>query len=171
MIKKFIPFLALPLLLWACGSRGHEPQGCTRGTPTPLLDSTWTSLEKYQFKAQGQQALERGFFPKLQLSLEIAQSGCDTANVEFRFLSLAKDSLPEQLSAPDCAVICADFLGNLYQLNQAPQDFLGLALRIDQAADSFRFGQAHYLSELNCWASVDRIKDSQMTLFVLKIRF
>ena len=168
---KRLPYLSL--FLAACsGPVGPPP--CGRGPIQPLLQANWQGLSRYEVQDQTnqRQVQERVVLPSLGLSLEILQSGCDTAQLEFRFLVLERPpQLPPSLDALNAAALCADYLGRLYELNQEPRDFLGLAQSLDQAAENLSFDQWTNLPELNCRIKLSQIPDPRNLLLVLKIEF
>ena len=159
--------LSLACLLLGCFGNGNESKTCKYSPPTAVFAGI-DSFQNHSFSVNGQDGVERIFFPKIDMDIELYQSGCNAREQEYRF-HLHE---PYPLNTPP--EVCAMHIANLFYIlsQQSPQKLGELqqwaeAIRAD--AKSFQYNEKMQFQGSHIKAQIDKTHQTESAILTLLI--
>jgi hypothetical protein len=161
-------FFLLTLLVSIISCMGNnQPKTCLYKPPVAIFSGI-DSFENHSFELKGQNAVERISIPKMNMDIELFQSGCDDLEQEFRFILY--EAYPLNTPPDVCAMHIA---GILYILSQESPQKLGLfqqwAETIKANAKSFKYNERTGFFDSEISAQIDKMHQPESA--VLSIVF
>jgi len=159
--------LFLSLFLVSCFGDNNEKEGCKYAPPTAIFVGV-DSFENHSFTVNGQDGVERIYFPKTNMDIELYQSGCDTREQEFRFHIRE----PYPLNTPP--EVCAMHIANLfYILSQQSIQQLGALQQFAEAikveASSFQYNEKLQFQGSHIKAQIDKTHQTESAILTILI--
>ena len=161
-----ITIFVLIYLLLGC-TANNTSKSCKYKPPTAIFSGI-DSFENHSFDLTGQHSVERIAVPKMNMDIELYQSGCDDIQQEFRFLLY--EAYPLNTPPDVCAMHIA---GILYILSQESPQKLGLlqqwAETIKANSKSFKYNEKTGFFDSGISAQIDKMHQPESA--VLSIVF
>ncbi|MDC0231177.1 hypothetical protein OAK19_04360 [Aureispira] len=168
MRKVYYSITLFVLIYQLLGCTGNNTSKPCKYTPPTSIFSDIDSFENHSFDLKGQYSVERITVPKMNMDIELFQSGCDDIQQEFRFL--LHEAYPLNTPPDVCAMHIA---GILYILSQEAPQKLGLlqqwAEAIKSNSKSFNYNEKTGFFDSEISAQID--KTHQPESAVLSIVF
>ncbi|MCH2021361.1 MAG: hypothetical protein MK207_02675 [Saprospiraceae bacterium] len=165
---EFFPKIILVLicLLFAC--EGNDKSKICKYKPPVAIFSGIDSFEDHSFDLKGQSSVEYISIPKMNMDIQLYQSGCDDIQQEFRFL--LHEAYPLNTPPDVCAMHIA---GIFYMLSQEAPQQLGLlqqwAETLKANSKSFNYNEKIVFFDSDISAQIDKIHQPESA--VLSIVF
>jgi hypothetical protein len=159
--------LFLSLFLVSCFGDNNKKKGC-KYTPPIAIFAGIDSFENHSFSVNGQDGMERIYFPKVNMDIELYQSGCDTREQEFRFH--IGEAYPLNTPPGDCAMHLANLF---YILSQQSAQKLGALQQFAEAikveAKSFEYNEKLQFQGSHIKAQIDKTHQAESAILTILI--
>ena len=152
--------LGLSFLLTNC-SGDPQPETCKYKPPVAIFAGI-DSFENHSFEVTGQNAVEKVFFPRLNMDVELYQSGCNALQQEFRFH--IKEAFPLNIPAPNCTIGIARIL---YELSLEDSNLAGLqqlASSLEASAQGMAYNEKLLLEHSNTYVQIDKTHQTESAI-------
>lgn len=152
--------LGLSFLLTNCNG-DPQPEGCKYKPPIAIFAGI-DSFENHNFEVTGQNAVEQVFFPRLNMDVELYQSGCNALQQEFRFH--LKEAFPLNIPAPNCAM---GISGILYELSLEDPNLAGLqqlSNSLQASAQGIAYNEKLLLENSNTYVQIDKTHQTESAI-------
>ncbi|BDS12252.1 hypothetical protein [Aureispira anguillae] len=160
--KRFLIGILSLFTIISCTNTNSDSKPCKYKPPVAIFEGI-DRFSNHSFEVTGQDAVERVFIPKMNMTIELYQSGCDFLQQEYRIL--LEEAYP--LNTP--AEVCALHISNIFLIlaGEAPEK-LGLfqqwAAAIQAAAKSFKYNEKILLKGTAIHAQIDKTHQTESAM-------
>lgn len=154
--------ILLSFIIGSCTGNSSASKACKYKPPVAIFANI-DSFQNHSFELNGQDAVERIFVPKLNMTIELYQSGCNSLEQEYRIL--LQEGYP--LNTP--AEVCALHISNIFLIlsHEAPEQ-LGLfeqwAIEIQKNAKAFKYNEKIALLGTGVMAQIDKMHQTESAM-------